>query len=419
MTAGEPPPPPAEATGRATDDERLRERLQDELIEAQKMEAIGKLVSGIAHELNNPLAAILGFSQLIARDDRLPAELRDDADLLVQEARRTKDIVDTLLDFARRRPAEREPARLTALVKTVLDLQAYAIGARRIEVRVEIPADVPAVPLDRSRMQQVLLSLVQNAIEAIHSHAGSGRITISASSHGETSAGPAVQLTVTDDGPGVPVEHRERIFEPFYTTKPPASGLGLAVARRIAEEHGGELRYAPGPGDRGATFVVALPLTPAHGHAPAMDPVERAQSAAVAPTPAADGPPRPRVLVVDDEPSIRRFLGKALAVGGFDPVVAADGREAIELARTGRVDAVLCDHRMADMSGIEVYEALVAARPELARRFVLMSGDVQHPEIVDFATTRDVGLLAKPFDIPAVTEVVRGVLRRPGEAPPA
>ncbi len=412
MTEAEPPAQPPDAAAPADD---LRERLEDELLEAQKMEAIGKLVSGIAHELNNPLAAILGFSQLIARDERLPAELRDDAQLLVQEARRTKQIVDTLLEFARRRPAEREPAKLGALVKSVLDLQTYVIGARRIDVHVDIPADLPAIPIDRSRMQQLLLTLIQNAIESIQSHADSGRITITAAPRSET-AGPTIGLTVVDDGPGVPPEQRERIFEPFFTTKPPgtATGIGLTVARRIARDHGGELRVEAGLGERGATFVVELPLTPNAPHRPG------ARGPGAGPGKPAPAAPeltdKPRVLVIDDEPSIGRFLGKALSVGGFATVVVANGHEALEVAGSTPVAAVLCDNRMADMSGLEVYDALVAVRPELAERFVLMSGDVNDPELVDFAERRGVRLLAKPFDIPSVTQVVRSAVGREGDA---
>ena len=412
MTEAEPPAQPPDAAAPADD---LRERLEDELLEAQKMEAIGKLVSGVAHELNNPLAAILGFSQLIVRDERLPADLRDDAELLVQEARRTKQIVDTLLEFARHRPAEREPAKLGALVKSVLDLQTYVIGARRIDVHVDIPSDLPAIPIDRSRMQQVVLSLIQNAIEAIQSGSDSGRITITAAP-GSRTAGPSVGLTVVDDGPGVPPEQRERIFEPFFTTKPPgtATGIGLTVARRIARDHGGELRVEPGTGERGATFVVELPLT---ANVPRRTGVARQAAGTGGPPPSApELSDRPRVLVIDDEPSIGRFLGKALSVGGFAALVVANGQEALEVAGSTPLAAVLCDNRMADMSGLEVYDALVKVRPDLAERFVLMSGDVNDPELVEFAERRGVRLLSKPFDIPSVTEVVRSAVGRAGDA---
>ena len=146
-----------------------QERLTNELLQAQKMEAIGQLVSGVAHELNNPLAAIIAFSQLIRSDERLPEDMRHDAGLLVQESDRTRRIVQNLLDFARQRPPERRPTSIAALVQSVLELQSYALNTNRIEVTVDIPATVPEIDLDRAQLQQVLLNLTINAIQAIRS----------------------------------------------------------------------------------------------------------------------------------------------------------------------------------------------------------------------------------------------------------
>ena len=182
-----------------------QERLQAELIQAQKMEATGQLVSGVAHELNNPLAAILGFSQLIRRDPDLPEDLRHNADLLVEEATRTRRIVQNLLDFARQRPPERHPTSIRALVDSVVALQSYSLGLGNITVDVDIPDDLPLVELDRGQLQQVLVNLTHNAVYAIRS-VGGGRLRIRAAPEGPADA-PRVRVTVTDDGPGVAVEH--------------------------------------------------------------------------------------------------------------------------------------------------------------------------------------------------------------------
>ncbi len=224
-----------------------QERLQAELIQAQKMEATGQLVSGVAHELNNPLAAILGFSQLIRQDTSLPDDLRHNADLLVEEASRTRRIVGDLLDFARQRPPERHPTSIRALVESVLTLQSYSLGHGLAEVEVDIPADLPAVELDRGQLQQVLVNLTHNAIDAIHAGGGS-RIRISARREGSADD-ERVRVTVADDGVGVAPEHVPRLFEAFFTTKPPGegSGLGLPVSYGLVRSHGGELRYAPSP----------------------------------------------------------------------------------------------------------------------------------------------------------------------------
>jgi two-component system NtrC family sensor kinase len=403
------------------------DRLQQELVQAQKMEAIGQLVSGVAHELNNPLAAIVAFSQLIRRDPRLPDDLRHDADLLVQEADRTRRIVQNLLDFARQRPPERHPTPLRALVASILDLQAYLISSSRVTVEVDVAADVPPVPLDRAQMQQVLLNLTLNAIQAIRSRGGGGRVTIRARRDTGVDGGePTVRIDVADDGPGVRAEHVDQLFVPFFTTKEPGegTGLGLPVSFGIVAAHGGRLRFEP-TGGGGATFVIELPLALPAESVPTGAPV--ADSASLPETeldggrrsgPSAASPdsPRPRVLVVDDEPAIRAFLAKALARAGYDAVLAEDGPDAVALVRERPFDAALCDHRMAGMTGTEVYDALVALRPELATRFVFMSGDVLNPSLREFADSHGVALLAKPFDVESVGRTVRGLLERESQA---
>ena len=410
--------------------------LQAELVQAQKMDALGQLVSGVAHELNNPLAAIVAFSQLIRRDPSLPEALRRDAATLNQEADRTRRIVQNLLDFARQRPPERHPTRLDALVRTVLELQAYNLSTGQIEVEVDIPPTLPIVPVDRSQLQQVMLNLTQNAMQAIASVRDHGRISIvGRAADGNQAGNPArsmVRLTITDDGPGVAEDHRERLFMPFFSTKAPGegTGLGLPVSFGIVAAHGGQLRFEPGPGGIGAAFIVELPtaVTPTGREqfvpgdfdprlaSEIADPEGPASLAAGDAAKGGDtarrGAPsgRATILVLDDESTIRRLLVKVLDAAGFRPLTAAAGPEAIATVRAGGIDAVMCDHRMAGMSGIEVYEAIVAIDPSLAERFVFMSGDVLNPELRSFSRRHDVGLLAKPFDVEAAVEAVKGLL---------
>lgn len=417
-----------------------QERLQAELIQAQKMEATGQLVSGVAHELNNPLAAILGFSQLIRGDPSLPEGLRNDADLLVEEATRTRRIVQNLLDFARQRAPERRATSIRALVESVLTLQAYSLSQGLIKVEVDIPDDLPAVELDRSQMQQVLVNLTHNAVYAIR-EGGGGRIAIAAETVGRE-AEARVRITVMDDGPGVAPEHVDRLFEAFFTTKPPSdgTGLGLPVSYGIVRSHGGELRYVPPPWGRGAAFTFELPV-----HATVVDAdVARRIDATdgmtdsmtapapgeptpadsrPAPTPDVSGEPawdpdRPRVLVVDDEASVRAFLDRALRTLGYDPVLAWSGAEALERIAEDDFAALICDQQMAGLTGIDVHEALARSYPALAARFVLTSGDVLNPTIAAFAAANRVSLLAKPFDLDTLDRTVRSAIDgSPGDQP--
>ena len=480
-----------------------QESLQRELLQAQKMEAIGQLVSGVAHELNNPLAAIIAFSQLIKSDDRLPDDMRHDAGLLVQEADRTRRIVQNLLDFARARPPERRPTSIRVLVQSVLELQSYALNTNQIQVTVDVPDSLPEVDLDRAQLQQVLLNLTINAIQAMRGRdrALAAHLTVSAAlSRTKSGSGakaykasedPArVRISVVDDGPGVPESVRARLFDPFFTTKQPGegTGLGLSVSFGIVAAHGGQLWHEPGAGGVGSTFVIELPVRartaddtaqkrdqseprrskppvrplpnqPGSGlttrrpaqraaqkdeAAPAPDAAHATPSASATPatpaagagaqaTPAASagvpaaagggagpgtvqGAHRPLVLALDDEPSIRAFLRKALAAAGMDCQPAQDGAAALEVLRETAFDVMLIDHRMAGMRGTEFYEAAVEFRPEMAERAIFMSGDVLNPDLLGFANQRGIRLLAKPFDIDAVVRIVREVLAAAQEA---
>jgi two-component system NtrC family sensor kinase len=411
---------------RIADEERIlvlvrdtteRERLQQELLQAQKMEAIGLLVAGVAHELNNPLASIVAFSQLIRTDPGLPPGLHHHADLLISESNRTRRIVQNLLDFARQRQPERTPTSIRDLIDGVLALQSYTLAPGRIEPILEIPDDLPPVPLDRAQIQQVLVNLTLNAAQAIQTRAERGTIRIVASEVVRDDSERMVRVSVIDDGPGIPEGLRSRLFVPFFTTKPPGegTGLGLSVSFGILAAHGGTLRHEPGPNGIGASFVLELPVDQeAAGTAtPRGRTASEAglRSAAGSPT---DGRARratPRILVLDDEAAIRDSLSRILRRSGYDPVVAPDGRTAIDIVRDDPPDAILCDHRMAGMSGTAFHEAVAAIDPTLARRFAFMSGDVLNPELRDFAVERGIVLLAKPFDIESISRTVARILQ--------
>jgi PAS domain S-box-containing protein len=381
-----------------------QERLQAELLQAQKMEALGQLVSGVAHELNNPLSAIIAFSQLIRRDAELPADLHHDADLLMQEADRTRRIVQNLLEFARQRPPERRAASVRQLVERTLELQAYALGAGRIAVEVDVPDDLPPVDVDPSQVQQVLLNLTMNAIQALRSLSREGHLEVRAEvvEAAEAADRPRVRIWLSDDGPGVPEAARARLFEPFFTTKGvgEGTGLGLSVSYGIVASHGGRLWYEPRPAG-GSTFVVELP-------AAAMS----TDQAPIAPAPPGTRRRAGVVLVVDDEPSIRTFLERALAKAGHEVTTASDGEQGLEQVRRSAFDVVLCDHRMGVMDGLRCVEKALLIRPELRNRIVIMSGDVLNPVLREFADDHGVRVLAKPFDLDLILATVDEVIEQ-------
>jgi CheY-like chemotaxis protein/anti-sigma regulatory factor (Ser/Thr protein kinase) len=275
-----------------------------------------------------------------------------------------------------------------------------------------ISDDIPLVLMDRSQIEQVVINLTLNAARAIRSRTEQGNVRIVARADGDG----MVRLSITDDGPGIPAASLPTLFEPSATTDGTGSisGLGLAVSRAMVVANGGTLRHESGPNGIGSTFVFELPIgpnggTPAaapHPPAPAYDPTPPVSAASGSHPSATSGPTLPRILILDDEAAIRDFLARILRRNGFDPVVAVDGESALAVVRTNPPQAILCDHRMAGMSGIAFHEAVAAIDPRLARRFAFMSGDTQNPELHDFATAHDILVLAKPFDIEGVARTL-------------
>jgi PAS domain S-box-containing protein len=243
----------------------LRERdeaaeLQAKLMQTEKLVAVGQLVSGVAHEVNNPLTAILGFSDLLLNDTSLPERARKDLRVIMQEAQRTKTIVQNLLSFARQVPPRREPVYLNTIVRSTVELRSYDLSTNDIEVVQNLGRDLPAVLGDSHQLQQVCLNILNNAYDAVRATGRHGRIEIVAKEREG-----AIEISFRDNGCGI--AHPERIFDPFFTTKEigKGTGLGLSICYGIVRGHGGEISARNNAPEEGATFTVRLPL-PAFNH---------------------------------------------------------------------------------------------------------------------------------------------------------
>ncbi|HZP17440.1 MAG TPA: PAS domain-containing protein, partial [Terriglobales bacterium] len=228
--------------------------LQAKLMHAEKMAAVGQLVSGVAHEVNNPLTAILGFADLLMENPELPESARKDLRVILQEAQRTKQIVQNLLSFARQMPPQRKPVQLNAILKRTIQLRAYDFHSRGVSVVEQYDEDLPFVIGDSQQLQQVFLNILNNAYDAVREAASSPRIVISTCRNQDF-----VEVSFRDNGPGI--SHPDRIFDPFFTTKQvgEGTGLGLSICYGIVKEHGGEILCANNPGQEGATFTVRFP----------------------------------------------------------------------------------------------------------------------------------------------------------------
>ena len=229
--------------------------LQAKLAHAERMATIGRLVSGVAHEVNNPLAAILGFTDLLIENPEIPASAHESLEIILQETQRTKNIVQDLLSFARQRPVQKEAVRLGAILRQTIKLRSYDFTSHGVEVKEDFDENLPATIGDSQQLQQVFLNIVNNAYDAIQEAGRRGMITLRTKRTGDS-----VEVAITDNGTGI--SDTARIFDPFFTTKPTGkgTGLGLSICYGIVRAHGGEIQCWNNDGGEGSTFLVKLPI---------------------------------------------------------------------------------------------------------------------------------------------------------------
>ena len=357
-----------------------------ELVLAQRMHALGFLADGVAHELANPLGAILGLASLIAADERVPDDLRTDARLLREEADRTYRLVSTLLDVTRTRPPVLRPTAVGPTVTALLELATHPLAG--VTVEVAIAGDLPEVEVDPSAFRNAVAGLLVDALERLGAPSARGRLRIEADTTGE---GPrtTVRLWLADDG---------RPYEPGATT---AAGIGALLDRLGVPVIRDTIVVAGHPANR-TILVLRVPIDGDAG-----------SEAGAGTQPAsheAGNPRRPLVLVCDDEASVRALLVRVLERAGCEAIEAASGEEALLALDQAAVDAIVSDHHLPAMTGIDLYQRLATARPELQQRFVLLSGDPDSPEIMAFIADSGVPIVAKPFDLAGIEATIRAVV---------
>ena len=364
------------------DDHTERRRLQEQLFQSEKMSAIGQLIAGVAHELNNPLTSVVGFADFLAEQPQVPAGLREPLEVLRTEAERASTVVKNLLRFARKHDPERRRLPAKPVVESVASLLRGQLLAQNVELQLEFEADLPEIDLDPQRLTQVLLNLINNSAQAIAGTSRPGTIVLRTRRwHG------GVAIDVRDDGPGMPRAVAGQAFEPFFTTKPEGqgTGLGLPIAQGIVREHGGQITLTTAPGE-GATFTVELPSASGPRRSdPGIVPVAPQRAL--------------KVLVVDDEPHILHYLRATLESWGHEVVTAGDGAAALETARQQPWDVIVTDLRMPRVSGRDFYEALASEHPELARRVVFSTGDTVRGDTLAFLERQGRPVLHKPFSL--------------------
>jgi signal transduction histidine kinase/CheY-like chemotaxis protein len=366
-------------------DVTAKRQIQSKLLQTEKMAALGQLVSGIAHELNNPLTAIMGYAQLLLGHGLRPSQLSE-ASKVFQQAERARRIVKNLLYFARENKPERTRVDLNEIVERTLALRSYELKVENISVECDLAADLPETVGDPYQLQQVALNLLVNAEQALLLGRGQGHVWIRT----HRSAGARISLEVSDDGPGIPPEIASRIFDPFFTTKPSGvgTGLGLSIVYGIVQQHDGEITFDSQPG-YGAKFTVDLPVIAL--------PQEQRRPPKSVPAGKSSALPMGRILVVEDENTVAQLIVDVLREEGHEVEATLDSQEGLTRLSRAHYDLVICDLRMPRLDGPAFYEALVSAGSSAQHRIIFITGDTLAPRTLEFLEPRNLPHLAKPF----------------------
>ena len=367
-------------------------RLQEGLLQSEKLSAIGQLIAGVAHELNNPLASVLGFADFLAESDQTPAPLAEPVRVIQQEAQRAAGIVRNLLTFARKQDQDRRRIEVGPVIQRTLQLLNNQLIGMKVEPKLVIEPNLPAIEASPNQIQQVFVNLVNNAAQAIATTGRVGVVNVVVRPWHD-----GVAVDVTDDGPGIPADVQERVFEPFFTTKREGegTGLGLSICQGIIREHGGRITLRSAPGE-GSTFTVELPGAG----------VVEAAAGPVAAQPHKGA----RVLVVDDEPHILYYMRATLEAWGHRVETATDGADALARALNEGFDLIITDVRMPRLGGREFYERLRGEQPEVARRIVFATGDTVRDDTMAFIERTGRPFLHKPFKLAELRSTLASAL---------
>ncbi len=376
-----------------------RRELEQQLRQTEKLSSTGKLVAGVAHELNNPLTSIIGYATMLQKND-LPDPHREDLEVIFRQAQRARMIVRDLLTFARKINLETAPVDINKIINASVSLMKPQAKKHNIEITTRLAADLPQTMVDPHQLEQVFVNLIINAIHVLDKTEGPRQITIQS-----RRAADLIHVSFADSGPGIPEDIFNRIFDPFFTTKAigQGTGLGLSICFGIISEHNGRI-YAENTPQAGAIFHIELPVT---------KPEVPAKPAGTAPPlskpePAAAGPQK--ILVADDEKSILDLLERVLMLGGHTVTTAEAGQEAWQAIQADHFDIVICDILMPDITGPELYQKTIKKYPHMSDHFIFITGNVVDMDTRLFLEKTGLIWLSKPFlptDIEAAINQVK------------
>jgi PAS domain S-box-containing protein len=383
-----------------------RKRMEAERTEMQqrahltsRLAMVGEMASGIAHEMNNPLTSVIGFSELLMRKDN-PEDIRKNIERIHQGAQRVASIVARLLTFARQHKPEWSYIDINEILQNTLALRAYEMETNNIKLTTLLAPNLPHTMADPGQLQQVFLNIVINAEKEMKLAHGKGQLTV------KTEAREGfIRISFEDDGPGIAEENMDKIFHPFFTTREVGNGtgLGLSISHGIVKDHDGRI-YVRSRLGRGATFFIELPIRSEKEEQQMRETRDRQKKQ--------KKQARGTILVIDDEAAILDYLRQVLANAGYETETVPDTESARRLLREKDYDLILLDIKMPGRSGIELYEDLKATIPGLQNKVIVITGDISSDDTKSFLSATGVACLAKPFDASRLLgEIENGLAR--------
>ena len=375
--------------------------MRQHLIHAEKLSSIGTFVAGVAHELNNPLTAVIGFSNELRQRGDLPEDMRHTLGVIADQSKRAVGVVKNLLSYSRPHKPEKRTLDINKLLESTIGIHSYRLRADNIRVETVFTPDPLPVYADAGQVQQVVVNILLNAQSAIKSGGTNGSIHIATRRESEWGEDLAV-ITISNSGPPIPAENFDRLFDPYFTTKGAVegTGLGLYIAYSIVKDHHGELRPENLPGG-GVAFQITLPIGA----------VERATAASVPPN--AKIPPGIKILVVDDEAPVRDWLTGMLLRHKVFAVGAGSVGEAIQYLQNCKFDAIVSDYKMPEKNGIDLFGWLAGQQPVMVKHFIFLTGAVE-PRLMDFCEGQNLTALIKPVDEETIIAAIAQILTKEG-----
>ncbi|MBW2174131.1 MAG: response regulator, partial [Deltaproteobacteria bacterium] len=366
------------------------DQARQQVIQSDKLSALGQLVAGVAHELNNPLTTVIGRAEIMLGQTEDEKTVRD-LEQILSGGQRAAKIVKNLLSFARETSPEKQLSDINEILNNVLEIMEYDFRVSNIEVKAQLDPELPQTMADANQMQQVFVNIINNAQQAMKEKDKPGGLTVRTTRHADR-----LRVEFTDTGPGIPLDQQKHILEPFYTTKSESkgTGLGLSISYGIVKAHGGNIEFRSSEGE-GSTFIVDLPIV----EEPPAPSVEETREIDLAKLDIQ------KVLVIDDEEDINELITEILTGVDCEVVTVTNGELALKKIEAEVYDLIVCDLRMPGMDGTEVYNQVEQTKPELAGRFLFLTGDISD-ETREFLERMAKPHLMKPFTRDTFMEAV-------------